>query len=99
MIAASAIPFMHRDQPVGRAYDRDDRRLGTKTVTVDQKLNLVGSEIAKAAGGNLLASQVVDRGDIRAGEKQVLQLHRSEKNHFGGAPRAVAVAIVLGIVV
>ena len=59
--------FMHRDQPIGGAYDRDDRRLGTKTVAVDQKLNLVRSQIAKAAGGNLLAGQVVDRGDIRDG--------------------------------
>ena len=76
---------MHGDQAVEGRRRANYRCLGAEFVTVDEKLNLVGDQIAKTATGNFLSGEIIDRRNVGANDQGMLQLHRGEHDHLHGS--------------
>ena len=74
-----------REGDSGISPDREQvkaRLLKQVEEAIDEKLDLVSNQVAEAATGDLFASEIGHRGDLRASDQRVLQLYRCKVNDF-----------------
>ena len=91
--------FLHGNQAVDGGGRVNDGGLGAELVALDEKLDFIGDQIAEAAAGDFLAGEIVDRVDVGAGDQVCCSFTEANMMTFAGAPRAAAVAMVLGMIV